>query len=336
MGYSRYELIGKNFSVIFPEQDLPADGNLIDSYISREYVSKSELRCQKKNGEIFPVSISSSVIKNSRNEIDGIVFVAQDISEYKRAEKLARSSEALERSNKELQQFAYVASHDLQEPLRMITSYVQLLKRRYGDKLDTNANDYIDFAVDGSERMKVLIQDLLEFSRVGTNGEEFTEISTQNVLKEVLSNLELLVRENNVNVTSDDLPDIVVDRFQILQLFQNLISNAIKYRGEKTPQIHVGVHDKYIEWEFSVKDNGIGIDPKYSEQIFVIFQRLHGKGEYSGTGIGLSIAKRIVERHGGKIWVESKPGEGSEFKFTIPKHKGNDTSKEIDELAKVS
>ena len=171
---------------------------------------------------------------------------------------------------------------------------------------------------------------------MGTNGEEFTEISTQNVLKEVLSNLELLVRENNVNVTSDDLPDIVVDRSQILQLFQNLISNAIKYRGEKTPEIHVGVHDKYIEWEFSVKDNGIGIDPKYSEQIFVIFQRLHGKGEYSGTGIGLSIAKRIVERHGGKIWVESKPGEGSEFKFTIPKHKGNDTSKEIDELAKVS
>ncbi|MGI9534230.1 MAG: PAS domain S-box protein, partial [Thermodesulfobacteriota bacterium] len=303
LGYNRYEIVGENLSIIFPEEDLPRDKSLIDTYISREYVSKAEVRYQTKNGEIIPVSISSSVIKETNDEIDGIVFVAQDISDYKRAEQLARSSEALERSNKELEQFAYVASHDLQEPLRMITSYVQLLKRRYGDNLDNDANDYIDFAVDGAERMKILIQDLLAFSRVGTSGEEFTLTSTQAILDEVLSNLEISINENGAVITSDPLPDLVVDRTQIMQLFQNLITNAIKYKGDKSPEINIELHDNYSEWLFCFKDNGIGIEPTYADQIFVIFQRLHGKGEYSGTGIGLSIAKRIVERHGGKIWV---------------------------------
>ena len=333
LGYKRYEIIGENINIIFPEKDLSEDENLIDSYIRKEYVSKAEVRYKTKNGEIIPVSISSSVIKDTNNEIDGIVFVAQDISDYKRAEQLARSSEALERSNKELEQFAYVASHDLQEPLRMITSYVQLLQRRYGENLDSNANEYIEYAVDGAERMKKLIQDLLAFSRVGTSGEEFTTTSTQTILDEVLTNLEVSIKENHVEITSDPLPELVIDRTQITQLFQNLISNAIKYRGENTPKIHIEVQDKYTEWLFSFKDNGIGIDPKYADQIFAIFQRLHGRGEYSGTGIGLSIAKRIVERHGGQIWVESEPGNGSSFMFTIPKHKGDQADQEINELA---
>jgi len=335
LGYNQDEIIGEKLSIIFPKQDLPKDERLIDTYIRKEYVSKTEVRYQTKSGEIIPVSISSSVIKDINDEIDGVVFVAQDISDYKRAELLARSSEALERSNKELEQFAYVASHDLQEPLRMISSYVQLLKRRYADNLDSDANEFIDFAVDGAERMKILIKDLLAFSRIGTKGEEFKITSTQTILEEILSNLEISIKGNNVVITNDPLPDLVVDRTQIMQLFQNLISNAIKYRGDESPKIHIEVQDKYTEWLFCFRDNGIGIEQKYADQIFVIFQRLHGKGEYSGTGIGLSIAKRIVERHGGQIWVESEPGKGSAFKFTIPKHKSDDVNQKMNELAAV-
>lgn len=333
LGYKKHELVGQNVSIIFPGQDLPVNENIIDKYISKEYVTKAELRFQAKSGEIIPVSVSCSVIKDINGGVESVVFVAQDISDYKRAEKLARSKEALERSNKELEQFAYVASHDLQEPLRMITSYVQLLKRRYGENLDTNANEYIDFAVDGAERMKILIQDLLSFSRIGTNGREFAFTSSKSILDEVISNLGVSIEENNVKITCDELPDIVVDRTQIVQLFQNIISNAIKYRGEDPPIIHIKVTDINNEWLFSIKDNGIGIDPQYADQIFVIFQRLHGIGEYSGTGIGLSIAKRIVERHGGHIWVESEPGNGAEFKFTIPKHKNGEINQEMDNLA---
>ncbi len=333
LGYSHNEIIGQKLSVIFPQEDLPKDERLIDTFIKRKFVSKAEVRYQTKTGEIIPVSISSTVLKDINDEIDGIVFVAQDISDYKRAEQLARSSEALERSNKELEQFAYVASHDLQEPLRMISSYVQLLKRRYGEDLDSDANEFIDFAVDGAERMKTLIQDLLAFSRVGTNGEEFQTISAQAILDEVLSNLEISINEKSAVITSDPLPELVVDRTQILQLFQNLITNAIKFSGDKTPELHIDVIDNYTEWLFCFNDNGIGIDEKYSEQIFVIFQRLHGIGEYPGTGIGLSIAKRIVERHGGRIWVESEPGKGSSFKFTIPKHKSGEINQEFNEIA---
>ena len=248
---------------------------------------------------------------------------------------LARSAEALERSNRELQEFAYVASHDLQEPLRMISSYVQLLKRRYGENLDSDANEFIDYAVDGAERMKKLIQDLLAFSRVGTSGEEFKITSTQTILDEVLSNLELSIKEKNVKISHDPLPDLVVDKTQIMLLFQNLISNAIKFCGDKPPEIHIEVIDNYDEWLFCFKDNGIGIDTKYADQIFVIFQRLHGMGEYPGTGIGLSISKRIVERHGGQIWVESEPGNGSSFKFTIPKHKSSEENEHLNNKAAV-
>ena len=335
LGYSQHEIIGQKISIIFPEEDLPEDERIIDQYISKEFVSKAEIRYKTKNGEIVPVSISSTVLKDTNDNIEGIVFVAQDISDYKRAEQLARSTEALERSNKELQEFAYVASHDLQEPLRMISSYVQLLKRRYGENLDSNANEFIDFAVDGAERMKKLIQDLLAFSRVGTSGEDFKITSTQKILDEVLSNLELSIKENNVKITHDPLPDLVVDKTQIIQLFQNLITNAIKFSGDKSPEIHIDVIDNYNEWLFCFNDNGIGIDIKYADQIFVIFQRLHGMGDYPGTGIGLSIAKRIVERHGGQIWVESEPGGGSSFKFTIPKHKSSEIKNDLDNKAAV-
>ena len=335
LGYNQHELIGQKISIIFPEEDIPPDESMIDLYIKKGSVSKAEVRYKTKSGEIIPVSISSSVLKNINDEIEGVVFVAHDISDYKRAEKLARSAEALERSNRELQEFAYVASHDLQEPLRMISSYVQLLKRRYGENLDSDANEFIDYAVDGAERMKILIQDLLAFSRVGTSGEEFKITSTKTILDEVLSNLELSIKEKNVKISHDPLPDLVVDKTQIMLLFQNLISNAIKFCSDKPPEIHIEVIDNYNEWLFCFKDNGIGIDTKYADQIFVIFQRLHGMGEYPGTGIGLSISKRIVERHGGQIWVESEPGKGSSFKFTIPKHKSSEENKHLNNKAAV-
>jgi light-regulated signal transduction histidine kinase (bacteriophytochrome) len=222
-----------------------------------------------------------------------------------------------------LQQFAYVASHDLQEPLRMITSYLTLLENRYKDKLDDDADEFIEFAVDGAKRMKQLIKDLLQFSRVGTHGKSFQKTNCEAVLKKTLSNLEVAIIENQAEITYDSLPMIKADDSQLLQLFQNLISNAIKFRSEKPPKIHVGAISKNGEWVFSVNDNGIGIEEEYEKRIFVIFQRLHANNKYPGTGIGLALCRKIVERHGGHIWFKSKLGEGSTFYFTIPKNKGN-------------
>ena len=221
-------------------------------------------------------------------------------------------------SNKELEQFAYVASHDLQEPLRMVSSFTQLLERRYKNQLDEDADDYIGFVVEGAQRMKNLIDDLLAFSRLNTEIREFEIILMEVVLDDVLTNLKASIMENNAQITHDTLPTINGDSLQINQLLQNLIANAIKFHGENPPQIHISAQEFEKECLFHVSDNGIGIDPKHQEQIFNIFKRLHTRIEYDGTGIGLSICKRIVERHGGRIWVESEPGKGSTFYFTIP------------------
>jgi signal transduction histidine kinase len=227
----------------------------------------------------------------------------------------------LERSNEELQRFAYVASHDLQEPLRMIASYLQLLERRYKGKLDSDADEFINYAVNGANRMKTLINDLLAYSRVESRGEIFTQLNCDEIISNVLANLKVSIQENNAIITYDDLPEIVGDKTQIHQLFQNLVSNAIKFRKKEDPKIFVGVEEKENSWKFTVQDNGIGIDSQYFDRLFIIFQRLHTKEEYEGTGIGLAISKRIVERHGGRIWIESKLGEGSSIYFTIPKEK---------------
>jgi light-regulated signal transduction histidine kinase (bacteriophytochrome) len=224
----------------------------------------------------------------------------------------------LERSNTELEQFAYVASHDLQEPLRMVTSYLQLLQRRYQGKFDDKADKYIYFAVDGASRMQVLINDLLEFSRVTTRANEHEPTDCEFILNQVLSGLELYIKENGAIVSHDPLPEIMADNTQLTQVFQNLIANGIKFHGEEAPKIHISAEKKASEWLFSVKDNGIGIDPQYSEKIFEVFKRLHKKEEYPGTGIGLAVCKKIVERHGGRIWVESELGKGSTFYFTLP------------------
>ena len=244
---------------------------------------------------------------------------ALDITELKKAEEtLELKLEELSRSNEELEQFAYVSSHDLQEPLRMITSYLQLLQRRYQGNLDDKADKYIHFAVDGASRMQNLINDLLEYSRVTRSARKAKTTNCEFILNQALLNLKLMIKDNKVTISHDPLPDVMADSTQLIQIFQNLIINGIKFHSEKAPKIHISVANKEIEWVFSVQDNGIGIDPKYSEKIFEIFKRLHTREKYSGTGIGLAICKRIIERHDGRIWVESELGKGSTFYFTLP------------------
>ncbi len=230
---------------------------------------------------------------------------------------LKQIAEGLTASNGELEQFAYIASHDLQEPLRMVSSYCQLLERRYSGALDQDAREFIGFAVEGAARMKVLINDLLVYSRVGVGKADDQEVDCNEVFDDAIANLQAAIEENDAVVTHADLPKVKGDPIQLTQVFQNLTSNAIKYRGECAPRVHIGAERQNGTWTFSVKDNGIGIEPRYAERVFGIFERLHGNDEYSGTGIGLAVCKKIVERHGGKIWLESEVGEGSIFSFTM-------------------
>jgi signal transduction histidine kinase len=229
-----------------------------------------------------------------------------------------QAQEELVRSNKDLEQFAYVASHDLQEPLRAVAGFVELLRRNLKNSLDDKTTEYMDFAIDGAKRMQSLISGLLEYSRVGTQGKEPQKVNSKEALDEALSRLQASIKETGAEITADGLPVIYFDDVQLSQLFQNLIGNAIKFRGEQSPRINIIAVRKDGEWQFAVSDNGIGIEPQYAERIFMIFQRLHSREKYPGTGIGLSICKKIVERHNGKIWVESKPGNGSTFYFTVP------------------
>jgi PAS domain S-box-containing protein len=241
----------------------------------------------------------------------------EDITERKlAAEELEKAVEELQRSNAELERFAYVASHDLQEPLRMVSSYTQLLERRYKDKLDADANDFIDYAVGGAKRMEELLTDLLVYSRVGTRAKPFKGTDMEAVLEATLDNLQVAIKEGKAGVTHDPLPTVMADEGQLVQVFQNLIGNAVKFHGEKPPRIHVSAEQRDSEWVFSVKDNGIGIEPQYFDRVFLIFQRLH-RDEYPGTGAGLAIVKKIIERHGGRVWIESQPGKGSTFYFSI-------------------
>jgi len=233
-------------------------------------------------------------------------------------EKLNATLAELKRSNKELDQFAYVASHDLQEPLRKVASFTQLLAERYADKLDADARELMANTVDGAHRMQRLINDLLTYSRVGTHGKPFAPVDCESVLEHVADNLELAVKESGAEVTHERLPTVMGDDAQLVQLFQNLIGNAIKFHGAAPPRVHVSAARQEEGWVFRVRDNGIGIDPQYFDRLFLIFQRLHSRAAYPGTGIGLAISKRVVERHGGRIWVESEIGKGSTFCFSLP------------------
>ncbi len=322
-GYTSEEMIGKNLhNFIMPEryrldhvrgfEAFKATGH--GKFIGKTY----EIEAQRKDGTEFPVELSLAAIKlkDKWNSI-GIV---RNITQRKLAEEeLKKTLAELERSNKELQHFAYAASHDLLEPLRTVASFLQLLSRKYSGKLDEKADKYISFAVDGANRMSVLINDLLTYSRAGTKGKEFAPVNMEEILRQAIANLKMSIEESKAVIDFKELPVLYGDDSQLVQLMQNLISNAIKFRrkGEQ-PQIRVSAASKGKEWVFGVHDNGIGIDPGFYDRIFTIFQRLHSREEYPGTGIGLAICRKIVERHGGRIWAEAKPGEGSSFYFTMP------------------
>lgn len=266
----------------------------------------------RKNGIIFYAHVEMMPQFNPETTFKMAVV---DITQRKKLE------DDLKRSNNELQQFAYVASHDLQEPLRTIASFTQLLARRYEGKLDSDADEFIGYIVDASIRMKQQIEDLLEFSRVMTKGSNFEKINLEQTIKQIISSLGVLIKENDAEITYNPLPEIYADSRQIARLFQNIITNSIKFRKpDEPPKIHISVEkdEKTKEYVFSISDNGIGIDPKYQDRIFTIFQRLHTIEEYQGTGIGLAVARKIVERHGGHIWVESELEKGATFYFTLP------------------
>jgi PAS domain S-box-containing protein len=314
-GYGRQEMLMKTVDDLVPEGHLAIiPGDSAAAIIPDNPVETVNVR---SNGETFPVEITTRL-----QEIgDGTVMlvVVRDITERKRVEKaLEQSKLDLERSNTDLERFASIASHDLREPLRAVSGFANLLAKRYGSRLDAEAEEYIDYILDGTKRLQGLIDALLTYSQVGTRGKAFKPTNCEEILDRVTSNLTVAIEESGAVITHDPLPAVMGDRVQLEQLFQNLISNAIKFRGKDRPEVHIGLVNKHVEWEFSIQDNGIGIEPQFADRIFVIFQRLHTQEEYPGTGLGLAICKRIVERHGGRIWVESEFGKGSAFYFTIP------------------
>jgi PAS domain S-box-containing protein len=284
-------------------------------------IFRGEMRLKRREGASFPAWVNLSAVRDAGGAVTHNLVEFSDVTDYRRSQdELAYRTVELKRSNAELEQFAYVASHDLQEPLRMVASYTQLLARRYKGKMDVDADEFIGYAVEGAQRMQVLINDLLAYSRVGSKGRELGPVSLEAVLQRALLNLKLAIADEGAEVTHDPLPMLMGDEVQLLQLLQNLLANAIKFRGQAAPRIHVGVREAREGWAISVQDNGIGIAPQFFERIFVIFQRLHKRSEYAGTGIGLAICRKIVERHGGRIWVESVPGEGTTFRFTLSRN----------------
>ena len=318
------DVVGNSLEILFPEDQVKASMETIRKTQSGERWETVEIHILHINGPVSIVLWNSATIF-ARDGVTPLATIAQgqDITKRKIAEaQLHRTLVDLERSNKELEQFAYVASHDLQEPLRMVSSYTQLLAQKYEGQLDEKAKKYIDYAVDGAVRMQGLINDLLTFSRVNTRGGTLETVDSHSALGEALRNLSATIQESAALVINDNLPNIKADYSQLIQLFQNLVGNAIKFRNaDSPPRIQITASDQGCEWCFSVKDNGIGIDAEYADKVFVIFQRLHTRREYPGTGIGLAICKRIVERHHGRIWFESEPGNGSIFHFTLPKSK---------------
>jgi PAS domain S-box-containing protein len=357
-GYSADDVLGKSITLLIPPDRAEEEPEIIARLRRGERIEHFETIRQRKDGQYIHVSLTISPIMNMAGDIIGISKIARDITARKQADEalqkahdeleqrvkertveLEQQARELSRSNAELERFAYVASHDLKEPLRMVISYTQLLARRYKGKLDADADEFIRFAVEGATRMEDLIRDLLIFSRLGATRGDILPVDMNLVLSRALANLRASIEESGAIITHDALPIVIGDETELIQLLQNLIGNAIKFHGEARPEVHVsaarcsstlpssprregvatqeGVRGSEY-WTFAVRDNGIGIPPQYSDRIFLLFQRLHNRAEYPGTGIGLAICKKIVENYGGRIWVESHLGHGSTFYFTLP------------------
>ncbi len=337
-GVRREELVGTNFSSYFTEPEKAELG--YRQVFARGSVIDYPLTICHKDGRLMDVLYNASLYKDSRGSVLGVFAAARDVTAQKKAEaelkrhkenlevlvkertaELEESNRDLARSNENLEQFAYVASHDLQEPLRVMSSYSQLLEKRYKGRLDQDADDFIAFIVDAAARMQKLITDLLAYSRAGRETTGMVAVDCEKVVRRLVNSMAATIESAKGEVTFDALPTIRAHESSLIQLFQNLIGNALKFRGEQPPRIHIRASQTGGEWVFSVSDNGIGIEPQYSQRIFMIFQRLHPRNKYPGTGIGLSICKKIVESMGGRIWVESEPGKGSTFYFSVPVRK---------------
>jgi PAS domain S-box-containing protein len=316
LGYSKEECIGKKLHEIGVSPEIGGFQTIMQTLDKSGIVYYDDVPVKTKTGQFIDTDIY--MVDRARLVQCNI----RDVSERKlMGVELRKTSAELMISNKDLKQFAFVAAHDLQEPLRTVASFVKLLEKRYRGKLDEKAEEYINYIVDGTKRMHVLIDDLLAYSQIDTTGKNFGPLDINKLIQRTLIDLRLSIEENEAKVTYDPMPTVHADSSQLISLFWNLIGNAIKFRGEEAPRIHISAARKGDEWVFAVRDNGIGMDPQYIEGIFLMFQRLHTKGEYPGTGIGLAICKRIVENHGGRIWVESGLGKGSTFFFTVPERK---------------
>jgi PAS domain S-box-containing protein len=343
MGCLASEALGQPLNRFIPQRFRAGHAEQVQNFgrsgETRRQIGKQEtLSALRADGTELPAEISISQV-----EIDGrklFTAIVRDISERQRAtETLAKNLEELARSNRDLEQFAYVASHDLQEPLRMVASYTQLLAERYRGQLDETADKYIGYAVEGAQRMQTLVQDLLNFSRVGRNGRQRNSTNANAALDTALLNFQAAIKENGAEITHTELPLVLSDHLQLVQLFQNLIGNAIKFRSHETPRVSISAENAGADCRFTVRDNGVGIAPEHAESIFMIFHRLHTRAEYPGNGIGLAICKKIVEQHGGKIWVEPHPGQGSTFKFMLPACAADESSsleKEVPQHAAAS
>ena len=321
-GWTKSEALGKHVHELL-KTEFPRPLGVIDAAVEAEGNWRGDLIRTCKDGRRVTVESRWSVRRDASGTPIAYLELNSDITARRRAElELQRTADELARSNAELEQFTYVASHDLQEPLRMVASYSQLLARRYKGQLDADADEFIGYAVDGAMRMQALIEDLLSYARVGSRGRPFESVDCESLVARTLADMRHSLEEVSATVQVGPLPTVQGDPVQLSQLFQNLLSNALKYRGGQAPRIEISVVRRATEWIFCVRDNGIGIAPEYSEQIFVMFKRLHRRERYPGTGIGLAICKKIVARHGGRIWVESEPDEGAGFFFTLPAAEG--------------
>jgi PAS domain S-box-containing protein len=325
-GYSPEEMVGQPVSRIVPPHRAGEERGITRKIMSGARIDHYETERLRKDGTLVDVSLSASPIRDSSGRVVEASAIARDITERKQVERrladaaveLQRRSEDLERSNTDLEQFAYAVSHDLSEPLRMVSSYLQLLSRRYEGKLDQDADDFIAFAVDGAMRMHALIEGLLLYSRAGTAEYALGPVASGQIVRDTLATMEGAVRDSGAEIEVDDLPTVRGDETQLSRVFQNLIANAIKFTADEQPRVRISARRDGADWRFVVSDNGIGIDPVHAERVFTVFQRLNERERYPGSGIGLALCKRIVQRQGGRIWVEPRSGGGSNFYFTLP------------------